>query len=158
MLDGKDNIRIPAAFSGNGQLVLYTRYDDPRTPGWENKWLVNWHVQQVHPWFPEKEIKIHKHFWPLLQDAFLELEKMGLHNEIRTFHCSYKLMYLQESPVLSVHSWGAAIDLNAEDNPKGSLGTWSDELLQVMQKHGIHCGQKWTGNTEPMHFSMVEGE
>jgi len=93
-----------------------------------------------------------------LQDAFLELEKLGLHNEIRTFHCSYKLMHLQDSPVLSVHSWGAAIDLNAEDNPRGTTGAWSDELILVMEKYGIHCGQRWVGNSEPMHFAMVDGE
>ena len=158
MFDGKDNIKIPVAFSGNAQLVLYTRYDDPRAPGWENKWLTNWHVQQLHPWFPVEEIRIHKHFWPLLRDAFLELEQLGLHNEIKTFHCCYKMMHLQDSPVLSVHSWGAAIDLNSEDNPRGTTGKWSDELLRVMQKHGIYCGQKWIGNAEPMHFAMVDGE
>ena len=153
-----NNIKLPPAFSGPAQLILYTRYDDPRNAGWESKWIMNWHVQQLHPWFPEENIKIHKHFWPQLNDAFAELEKKGLHTEIKTFHCGHKVMHLRDSPVLSVHSWGAAIDLNAEDNAMGTVGAWSEAFIAIMEKNGIYCGQSWTGSKEPMHFAMVNGE
>jgi hypothetical protein len=158
MENGSDNIKLPPAFSGPAQLVLYTRYDDPRAPGWEHKWLMNWHVQQRHPWFPEEEIRIHKHFWPMLDEAFAELEQHGLHSEIKTFHGGHKLGHIHNSPVLSVHSWGAAIDLNADDNPIGTMGKWSEAFINTMTKHGIYCGQNWTGSKEPMHFSMVNGD
>lgn len=154
----RENLKLPPAFSGPAQLVLFTRYDDPRLPGWDNKWLTNWHVQQLHPWFPVKELKIHKHFLAMLQDAFLELERKGLHTEITTAHDCHKIAYLHDSPVLSVHSWGAALDLNAIDNPMGTIGKWSSDFIDVMSKHGIHCGQRWTGVKEPMHFAMVDGE
>ncbi len=157
MFNDANEIKLPPAFSGPGQLILYTRYGDPREPGWANKWIINWHVQQLHPWFPQEEIQIHKHFWPLLQDAFFELERSGLHTEIRTFDHCHHVAHLYESPVLSVHSWGAAIDLNAADNPKGTTGTWSADFNKVMTKNGIYCGQNWQ-NKEPMHFAMVEGE
>jgi len=153
-----ENIKLPPAFSGPAQFVLYTRYDDPRTAGWDNKWLINWQVQQLHPWFPVREIQIHKHFRPLLQDAFLELESKGLHKEIKTVDCCYKVHSLHESPVLSVHSWGAAIDINAADNPRGAVGNWSADFIEIMQKYNIFCGQSWTGIKEPMHFAMVDGE
>ena len=155
--DGGD-LKLPPAFSGPAQLVLFTRYDDPRIPGWDNKWLTNWHVQQLHPWFPVKELVIHKHFRIMLEGAFFELEQEGLHKEIKTVHTCHKIQYLHESPVLSVHSWGAAVDLNAIDNPMGTMGRWTDDLIYVMTKHGIHCGQNWTGIKEPMHFAMVDGE
>jgi len=119
---------------------------------------MNWHVQQLHPWFPQETIKIHKHFWPMLHDAFSELEHLGLQGEIKTYKRGHKLMHLPGSPVLSVHSWGAAIDLNAEDNAIGTMGNWSDDFIRVMVKHGIYCGQNWTGSREPMHFAMVNGE
>lgn len=153
-----DDLRVPPAFSGPAQLILYTRYDDPRQAGWENKWLTTWHVQVTHPWFPVYEITIHKHFWPLLHDAFTELENRGLQSEIKTFHCGHRIAYMHESPVLSVHSWGAAIDLNADENPAGTMGQWSDGFLEVMKRNGIFCGQHWTGNKDPMHFAMVDGE
>lgn len=158
MFNDSNEIKIPVAFSGPAQLILYTRYGDPREPGWENKWLTNWHVQRLHPWFPSEDMVVHKHFWPILQDAFFELEKLGLQSEIKTFHSCHHLMHLQDSPVLSVHSWGAAIDLNADENPKGTMGAWSEEFIRVMIRNGIHCGQNWTGNKDPMHFAMVDGE
>jgi hypothetical protein len=152
-----NDIKLPPAFSGHAQLLLYTRYGDPRMPGWDNKWITTWKIKQLFPWFPKDEIRIHKHFWPMLRDAFSELEQLGLHTEIRSFNCCYQLSHLYNSPVLSVHSWGAAIDLNSENNPKGSVGTWSNEFIFVMEKHGISCGQNWTGTKEPMHFAMIEG-
>lgn len=153
-----NDLILPPAFSGPAQLILFTRYDDPRTPGWEAKWLTNWHVQVLHPWFPKEEIIIHKHFWPLLHDAFTALENAGLHTEIKTSNCCHKVVHLHDSPVLSVHSWGAAIDLNADDNPIGSIGTWSEDFIKVMVQNGIYCGQNWDGSREPMHFAMVNGE
>jgi hypothetical protein len=157
MFDGRGDIKLPPAFSGPGQLLLFTRYGDPRQPGWESKWLTRWCVQQLHPWFPLSELRIHKHFWPLRQSAFLELEKLGLHKEINTCDCCVDVGHLHKSPVLSVHSWGAAIDLNARDNPGGTTGTWSNEFIAVMHRHGIYCGQCWNGYGQPTHFSMVNG-
>ena len=157
MFNDSNDLRLPVAFAGPAQLVLFTRYGDPRLPGWDSKWITNWHVQQLHPWFPEREIQIHKHFWPLLQDAFLELEKLGLHTEIKTVHHCHHLANLHDSPVLSVHSWGAAIDLNADENLNRTTGTWSADFIKVMSKHAIHCGQNWQ-NKEPRHFAMVDGE
>jgi len=49
MFDGANEIKLPPAFSGPGQLVLFTRYGDPRGAGWENKWITQWRVQQTHP-------------------------------------------------------------------------------------------------------------
>lgn len=154
----RQNLKIPRAFSGPAQLILYTRYGDPRRAGWENKWITTWNVQAMHPWFPEKEMRIHKHFWPVLHDAFTMLEQAGLHEEVRSYFRGHHLFHLQDSPVLSVHSWGAAIDLNAELNPTGSMGAWTDKFIEAMQSNKVFCGQVWTGVKEPMHFGMVDGE
>jgi len=115
-------------------------------------------VQQLHPWFPKSEIKIHKHFWPLLSEAFLELEKYGLHSEIKSCSACYEVANIHDSPVLSLHSWGAAIDLNEKDNPSGSMGTWSEDFIKMMAKHEVHCGQSWSGAKDPMHFAMAAGK
>jgi hypothetical protein len=157
MTTGNKDLQVPIAFSGPAQLLLYTRYGDPREPGWENKWITTWKVQQLHPWFPAEEIKIHKHFWPLLRDAFLELEKQGLHTEINSVHTCHEIGHLHDSPVLSVHSWAAALDMNREDNPMGSMGRWSDDFIKVMEQNGVYCGQNWRGIRDPAHFAMAEG-
>lgn len=157
MIAESNDIILPPEFSGHAQLILFTRYGDPREPGWEGKWISKWKVQQLHPWFPCEEMMIHKDFKVVMRDALLELEKLGLHREIVSCQCSYQLSCMPDSPVLSVHSWGAAIDFNTETNPLGSLGMWSDEFINIMTSHGIHCGQNWTGLKDPAHFAMVDG-
>ena len=158
MEKGQNNLVLPPEFSGPPQLILFTRYGDPREPGWENKWIINWKVQQLHPWFPTEGIRIHKHFWPILRDAFLELESVGLHKEIKSCHTCHEVGNLHKSAVLSVHSWGGGIDLNEKDNPPDSPGNWSPEFIHIMTKHGISCGINWTVIKHPCHFAMVDGE
>ncbi len=155
--EGNDLI-LPAEFSGPAQLLLYTRYGDPREATFEQKWITSWAVQDSFPWFPLKRLLIHKHFWPLLDDAFRELEIYDLHNEIVTIGDCYNVHYLSENQsVLSVHSWGAAIDLNMNARHEGGLCTWSDDFVAIMEKHKVHCGQTWAGHIEPCHFAMVNG-
>lgn len=152
------NIIPPVEFSGEAQLLLYTRYGDPREQGWDKKWITEWHVHTKFPWFPEPNILIHKHFWPILEVAFHALEKAGLYTEIKTFDGSYELRNIRGSEVvLSVHSWGAAIDLNAKENPLGSAGMWSDKFIETMEKSHVFCGQLWNARKDPMHFSMANG-
>lgn len=148
----------PLEFSGAAQLILYTRYGDPRDPGFELKWLTAWEVQQAHPWFPKRRLYLHKHFWPLLDAAFTALGAHNLQGEIRTFDSGFNIRNVRGSrSVLSVHSWGAAIDLNSKENPLASEGGWSAAFLEVMKEANIFCGQLWQGRKDPMHFAMVDG-
>jgi hypothetical protein len=152
------DIVLPPEFSGAGQLILYTRYGDPRELGWENKWITTWNVQEAFPWFPQKKLAVHKHFQPVLEAAFKELTDLDLHKEIKSVGDCYNLRNATGSnQVLSVHSWGAGIDFNLEENPVGAEGAWSKQFIEVMEKHKIHCGQCWTGRKEPKHFAMVNG-
>jgi hypothetical protein len=138
--------------------LLFTRYGDPRDAGFEQKWITEWFVQEKFPWFPKREMVIHKHFRPLLEQAFRDLAVLGLQDEIKTFDKAYNRRYIRGSKaVLSVHSWGAAIDLNARENPLGSTGNWSREFIEVMVNNHIFCGQNWIGRKDPMHFAMVNG-
>ena len=153
-----DEITIPLEFSGEGQLLLYTRYGDPGTAGWENKWLTEWKVQDDFSWYPIPQLTIHKHFKPILQKALAALERANLHTDIREAGVCYEVRCIKGSEsVLSVHSWGAAVDFNMAENPLGSRGRWSDEFLNVMEANEICCGQRWSGRKDPAHFSMVNG-
>lgn len=154
----KHDISPPPEFSGEAQLILFTRYGDPREAGWENKWLNNWHVKSVFNWFPAEEMYIHKHFRPILEKAFRLLEIKNLHKEIKSFEGCYEIRGMgANETVLSVHSWGAGIDLNTQDNPLGSQGAWSNAFLDAMQQCDVFCGQNWSGRKDPKHFAMVNG-
>lgn len=158
MADKNHNIQLPPEFSGHAQLMLYTRYGDPREPGWEHKWVDQWHVQQEFPWFPETHIHVHKHFRAMLTKAFKQLEYNGLHKEIKSCDGCFKVRNTKnDNSVISLHAWGVALDMNAEDNPHGSFGVWSPAFIKVMRDNDIYCGQDWGGRKDPMHFAMLDG-
>ena len=149
---------LTGTYGGSIQRFLFTRYGDPRIKGWGNKWMLMWKVQQTFGWFPEARICVHKDFQPGLYKAFSELEYLGLHEEIKTCDEAFGIRLITGSDsVLSVHSWGMALDLNAEDNPLGSDGNWSEDFIDIMRRNGIYCGQNWTGRKDPMHFSFANG-
>lgn len=151
-------LQVPLAFSGQGQLLLYTRYGDPRDAGFEQKWMMTWEIKEQFPWFPKSQLYIHKHFQPILEAAFKEILVLNLQDEIKTCDDDFNIRMVRGSDsVLSTHAWGVAIDMNAKDNPLASNGKWSQAFLDVMEKHQICCGQNWNGRKDPMHFSMVNG-
>jgi hypothetical protein len=153
----KAGVKIPIEFSGPAQLLLFTRYGDPREPGFEQKWITDWFIQEHFPWFPKRQLGIHKHFKPLLEKAFTDLAVLGLQDEIKTADKGFVVRTIKGSPVLSLHCWGTAIDLNPKENPTGSAGTWSKEFIEVMVNNQVFCGQNWIGRKDPMHFAMVNG-
>lgn len=152
------DIELPGEFSGHAQFVLYNRYGDPRECGWENKWINKWHVQERFPWFPEPFVMIHKHFQAMLESAFRELALYDLYKEIRSCVSCFELRNMKtHNSLLSLHAWGAAIDLNSVDNPKGTIAKWTPDFLRIMVNNGIYCGQHWIDRKDPMHFAMLNG-
>jgi hypothetical protein len=158
MTHDENSINLPQEFNAPAQILLYTRYGDPREQGWANKWITRWNVRERFPWFPVLDFEIHKHFKAHLENALTELVLYDLFTEIKTFDGCYHLRNAKsDNALMSLHAWGAAIDLNAADNPRGCLGKWSDRFLEIMSNNGIFCGQAWEGRKDPMHFAMVNG-
>lgn len=142
----------------SAQRLMHQRYGDPRSKGWEARWMMLWNVKQDFPWFPKDRLYLHKDFQPLLDAAFTELQRTGLHREVKTCEGTFAIRTVRDTHAhLSIHSWGAAIDLNAADNPLGTAGVWSPAFLDVMRRSGLFCGSDWKGRKDPMHFAMVNG-
>lgn len=58
---------------------------------------------------------------------------------------------------LSIHSWGAAIDLNAQTNLPGKPGDLPDELVSLFENEGWNWGGRWKAK-DAMHFQMYNGK
>lgn len=60
--------------------------------------------------------------------------------------------------VLSNHSSGTAIDLNATKHPLGAAGTFTPLQVTLIQalckKYGIRWGGDYKGRKDPMHFEI----
>jgi hypothetical protein len=140
------------------QEILTQRYGKPTAASFESKWMVIWKVQVDFPWFPKKTIYIHKDFKAKLAIAFTALQQNNLHKEIKTCEGAFNIRLVRGSKsVYSIHSWGCAIDMNANDNPLGAVGKWSTAFLHTMEISGVFCGANWIGRKDPMHFALVNG-
>lgn len=57
----------------------------------------------------------------------------------------------------SNHAYGAAIDLNAEENGFGSgHGTMPEPVINAFKRQGARWGGDYRGRTDPMHFEFCD--
>lgn len=88
------------------------------------------------------------------------LDHLKLLREIRTFDGCFNVRKIRgrdDDPfAYSIHSFGLALDFNAEENPLGGKSTWSPQFVAVWKA----LGWDWGGDfdrADPMHFEMTEG-
>lgn len=91
---------------------------------------------------------------PLLA-SFSLLRSQGLLGELKTFDGCFQIRQVrgQDLGALSMHSWAAAIDLNASENPLGADPVLSPEFVKCFTDQGL----TWGGNfsrKDGMHFSL----
>ena len=109
--------------------------------------------------FPElvrlnvNKLYILKEFKSQLFDAFTALRGHGLLGEIKTFDGCYNLRYVRGSVnTWSLHSWAAAIDMNASNNPLNGKVSWSSDFLHIMREY-VDCGADFK-RVDGMHFEL----
>ena len=54
----------------------------------------------------------------------------------------------------SVHSWGLAIDVNAEKYPMGSPEPQPEAITQAFKNQGLSWGGYWKSIKDPMHYEF----
>lgn len=60
---------------------------------------------------------------------------------------------------MSMHSYGAAIDINPANNPNGTTKTdLPPETNEIAKKWGLGWGMNWKSVKDPMHFSAASQE
>lgn len=63
----------------------------------------------------------------------------------------YNHRYIAGTTVLSQHSWGLAIDLNATRNVRGTVGDMPQQVIAQADKEGFIWGGSWS-NPDSMHW------
>jgi hypothetical protein len=60
---------------------------------------------------------------------------------------------------LSLHAYGAAVDVNWDTNPMGKILVTDlpRTLVDAFRNHGWEWGGDWTGVKDPMHFQYARG-
>lgn len=99
------------------------------------------------------ELTCHRKLIGPLRDAMAEIEQMGLASEIVDHAGCFSARFIGSDPTsaLSAHAWGAAIDINASQNPQGAEPTMDPRIVEVMKRNGFNWGGGWL-LPDGMHF------
>lgn len=90
-----------------------------------------------------------------LSNAFSDLIKYNLVNELKTFDGCYNVRPKRTNKSFSLHSWGIAIDFNAFENQLGKVPKMNSDVVNIFKAHGFDWGGDWSF-PDGMHFQLAK--
>jgi hypothetical protein len=135
------------------------------TNNWIDRNIVLTHIRQLEGVYGAPKdgyIRLHRLAVTPIVNVFDEIEERGLLDRIISFAGSfYPRLVRGSDTVLSNHSWGTAVDLNAPENwlgrqpakigQKGCLL----ELVPIFNKYGFFWGGHYKRRLDGMHFELA---
>lgn len=115
---------------------------------------------------PIKAIKFHRKAAQALSAALREIWDYYGHDQakidklgVSRYDGSYNPRYIRGSTTKwSNHAFGAAIDINAQDNGFNTgHGTMPQPVVDAFKRQGARWGGDYHGRTDPMHFEFCDG-
>jgi hypothetical protein len=90
-----------------------------------------------------------------LKAALQEIHDQGLDDKIHPeqFAGCYYPRFIAGTSTLSNHAFGLALDVNAVENQRGTVGLIDRGVVAVFEKWGFTWGGDWR-YTDPMHFEL----
>jgi hypothetical protein len=112
----------------------------------------------VNATFGRHTVRVHELARDSLQAVAGELQQAGLLDSVSVI-MGYSPRRTRttaggNTPTLSAHAYGAAVDVNPAQNPQGTLGTEAQaELAPYFERHGWFWGRHFT-EPDPHHFAF----
>jgi hypothetical protein len=105
-------------------------------PAWVERNIVTTEVPLVGT------VTCHRKLIPMVRGALYEIAASGLASEIRVYSGCWASRTVSRSPTAppSYHAYGAAIDINAPQNPYGSKPTMNREIVRIFERWGFNWG------------------
>lgn len=132
------------------------RYGEP-LPANEGKYMRLWDVpadiNAAIPVLPNK-IYCNKDMIAPLEKAFRFLIARGYAVELTEWNGCFNVRKMRGYSTASLHSWGAAIDVNASRNALGKEPTLSPGFVRCFLDAGFEWGGLWT-RKDGMHFQLT---
>ena len=121
-------------------------------PAWRTANIVQRDLPLVGP------VTCHRDLIPQLVSALDELRDEGLGHLVHPeqFAGCYSPRFISQDPEgnLSHHAWGMAVDLNANENPRGGKPHMDARIVDAFQKWGFTWGGRWI-LPDGMHFEWI---
>jgi len=91
--------------------------------------------------------------FPALIGALTQVQDAGLGGEIHVYSGCYAARTVARSPTAppSQHAYGAAIDINAPENPYGATPTMDPRIVKIFERWGFIWGGRFL-TPDGMHF------
>ena len=90
--------------------------------------------------------------------AFSDIQAAGLQAQVQNYSGIYNQRPIRgQTAHPSAHSWGIAIDLEADKYPLGSSARFSPEVVKIFQNAGFFYGGDFLSRKDPMHFQFCKG-
>lgn len=145
--------------------ALIDFYGDPRRAGFvSNLVLVKPPWQMMYEGRPIRGVQIHRKCADSLAAVFNDIAaQVGndwskLPPSAIKFSGSYNYRPVRGSSRLSCHAFGAAIDLDAEENAmnsRGDKGTMAQIVIDAFKRQGWYWGGDFHSRQDPMHFQAA---
>ena len=128
----------------------YTPIGDGRVapdPGWVRDHIVTEQVPILGT------VTCNRYMMPQLKAALAEVQRTGLADKLYHYDGCYVPRFIAGTNTLSNHAFGMAIDLNAAQNQRGTVGQMDRTVVAIFKKWGFAWGGDWH-YTDPMHFEV----
>lgn len=134
-----------------GEFAAYPRADDPVYLTMSTSWYDANIVTRSVPLLGQ--VTCNEAFFPALIGALQDVEAAGLADEIHTYSGCYAARTVARMPTAppSYHSYGAAIDINAPENPYGATPTMDPKIVAIFERWGFLWGGDYL-TPDGMHF------
>lgn len=133
----------------------FARWGDPETTEDEGKYMMMWDVPaELEVSVIPKKLYCNKIMVNPLSLAFQNLIRTGFVNELKTFDGCFNVRKKRGLTGQSLHSWGIAIDLNANWNQLKMKPTLSAGFVKCFTDVGFDWGGNWV-RLDGMHFQLA---
>jgi hypothetical protein len=87
-------------------------------------------------------VRCHRKLIPMVRAALYEIVERGFGSEIKVYSGCWASRTVARSPTAppSYHAYGAAIDINAPQNPYGTKPTMDRRIVRIFESHGFNWG------------------
>ena len=137
-------------------IHIFGNLDDPN---FESKYITRFTLPYplVYEGTQVRNARCHKLVVENFQKAFEDIKAAGFEEQVKNYSGIYARRSIRgfgSHP--STHSWGIAIDLEAEKYPLGSNKRFPDPVVQVFRNAGFFYGGDFRSRKDPMHFQFCE--
>lgn len=138
-----------------GEFSAYPDASDPGTIHIDPEWISTHLETKSVPLLGSETCNAA--FFPALIGAMEQLQREGLGDLVKSNAGCYnpKLLASTATAPPSFHAYGAAIDINAPENPFGATPTQDKRLVAVMEHWGLNWGGKFLV-PDGMHFEYLQ--